>query len=146
MRAVDCSPGMLAAINCAHLMQNKQRRRWLLRVRLGRPLGGSPGEWLRTKAAAYSDELSLKEAMNSINRDKWLGTMPDELASLIENGFYELVSLQVGAAALSWKWVPKIKRGAHGEIERFKARYVVRGFEQYLGKDFHETWAPMGVC
>ena len=53
------------------------------------------------------------------------------------DGVYELVPLPESAAALSGKWVLKIKRGAQGEIERFKARYVVRGFEQVLGKDFH---------
>ena len=42
------------------------------------------------------------------------------------------------------KWVLKIKRGAQGEIECFKARYVVRGFEQIHGKDCNETWAPVG--
>ena len=65
--------------------------------------------------------------------------MRDELASLTENGVYKLCSLPVGAAALTRKWVLKIKRGAQGEIERFKARYVVGGFEQIHGKDFHET-------
>ena len=94
----------------------------------------------RKKAAAYS----LKEAMKCIHKDKWLEAMQDELASLTENGVYELISLPVGAAALSGKWVLKIKRGAQAEIEWFKARYVVRGFEQVLGNDFHQTWAPVG--
>ena len=98
----------------------------------------------RKKAAAYSDEPSLKEVMNSIHKDKWLEAMRDELASLTENGVYELVTLPMSAAALSGKWVLKIKRGAQGEIERFKARHVVRGFEQVLGMDFNETWAPVG--
>ena len=70
--------------------------------------------------------------------------MEDELASPTENGVYELVPLPESAAALSGKWVLKIKRGAQGEIERYKARYVVRGFEQVLGKDFNQTWAPVG--
>ena len=82
--------------------------------------------------------------MNSVHRDKWLEAMQDELASLTENGVYELVFLPVGAAALTGEWVLKIKRGAQGEIERFKARSVVRGFEQTHGKDFNETWAPVG--
>jgi Reverse transcriptase (RNA-dependent DNA polymerase) len=37
----------------------------------------------------------------------------------------------------------KIKRGAHGEIFRYKARWVVRGFEQREGLDFHETFASV---
>ena len=55
------------------------------------------------KAAAYSDEPSLKEAMSGFHRDKWLEAMRDELASLTENGVYELVPPPVSAAALSGK-------------------------------------------
>ena len=63
--------------------------------------------------------------------------MRDELASLIENEVFELFELPLGAAALTGKWVLKIKWGAQREIERFKARYVVRGFEQVHGLDFN---------
>ena len=82
--------------------------------------------------------------MSGFHREKWLEAMRDERASLTENGVYELVTLPVSAAALSGTWVLKIKRVAQGEIERFKARHVARGFEQVLGKDFHHTWAPVG--
>ena len=37
-----------------------------------------------------------------------------------------------------------MKRGALGEIKRFKARYVANGFEQVYGVVFFETWAPVG--
>jgi hypothetical protein len=45
--------------------------------------------------------------------------------------------------ALSGKWIFKIKRGAAGEILRYKARWVIRGFEQREGIDFHETFASV---
>ena len=98
----------------------------------------------RKKAAAYSDEPYLKRAMDGIHTDQWSEAMRDELASMTENGGYELWSLPVGAVALTGKWVQKIKLGTQGEIKRFKARCVVRGFEQVHGLKFHETWASVG--
>ena len=66
--------------------------------------------------------------------------MRDKLASLIEDGVYELVTLTVSAAALSGKWVLKIKRGAQGEIEPFKARYVVREFSEKTSIRHGRQW------
>ena len=50
----------------------------------------------------------------------------------------------MGAVALTGKWTLKLKRGTEAEIERFRARYVVRGFERVYEFDFHGTWAPVG--
>ena len=70
----------------------------------------------------------------------------DELNSLSEHSVFELCELPPGHKPVAGKWVLKIKRGAQGEIERFKARYVAKGFTQVHGVDFFETWASVGRC
>ena len=82
--------------------------------------------------------------MACINRERWLEAMLHELHSLSEHGAFELCELPAGCRPLPAKWVLKIKQGALGEIERFKARYVAKGFEQVYGVSFFETWAPVG--
>lgn len=47
-----------------------------------------------------------------------------------------------GANLISTKWVFKVKETVKGEIERFKARLVARGFDQLQGIDYTETFAP----
>ena len=85
--------------------------------------------------------------MACIHRERWLAAMLamlEELHHLSEHCVFELRELSAGCRLLPAKWVLKIKRGAQGEIERLKATYVARGFEQVHGVDFFETWAPAG--
>jgi hypothetical protein len=53
------------------------------------------------------------------------------------------VPLPKGRKPISCKWVFKIKHGVHGEVERYKARLVARGFTQTFGVDYNETFAPV---
>lgn len=53
------------------------------------------------------------------------------------------MDLPSNAYALGGRWVYKIKRGPQGEVARYKARWVVRGFEQREGIDFNETFASV---
>jgi hypothetical protein len=51
------------------------------------------------------------------------------------------VPLPKGRKPISCKWVFKIKHGVDGEVERYKAKLVVRVFTQIFGVDYNETFA-----
>ena len=57
---------------------------------------------------------------------------------------YELVELPKGKRALKNKWVYKLKPGDARNPPRYKARIVVKGFQQKKGVDFDDIFAP--VC
>jgi hypothetical protein len=65
------------------------------------------------------------------------------MTSLLENETWELEKLPEGAKALPMKWVYKIKRDAHGNVERYKARLVAKGYLQREGINFEEVYAPV---
>ena len=44
---------------------------------------------------------------------------------------------------VSSQWLFKIKHAADGSIEKYKARFVARGFSQKEGIDYEETFAPV---
>ena len=54
--------------------------------------------------------------------------MDSELESLKLNHTWDLVSLPHGKLAIGCRWVYKVKLKASGEVERFKARLVSKGY------------------
>ncbi|CAI7824730.1 unnamed protein product [Closterium sp. NIES-54] len=48
-----------------------------------------------------------------------------------------------GRRILYYKWVFRVKTAADGTIERFKVRWVIRGYDQRHGIDFDQTFAPV---
>src|SRR5579875_989961 len=59
------------------------------------------------------------------------------------NGTWKLAPLPKDRKSVGCKWVFKTKKDALGNVMRYKARLVARGFSQVEGVDFHETFAPV---
>ena len=70
--------------------------------------------------------------------DLWFNAMEDEISSMASNGVWDLIELPNGAKAIGCKWVFKTKKNSLGNIERYKARLIAKGFTQKEGIDFKE--------
>eukprot|EP00253_Pinus_taeda_P001623 PITA_01623 len=68
--------------------------------------------------------------------------MNDEYQFIMKNGFWEIVPRPEDKSMVTIKWLYKIKHVADGSIDKFKARFVARGFSQDEGIDYEETFAP----
>ena len=68
--------------------------------------------------------------------------MEDELSSLDKNHTWSLVKLPAGKKALQNKWVFRVKDEIDGS-KRYKARLVVKGFQQKKGIDYNEIFSPV---
>lgn len=86
---------------------------------------------------------SIRAALSGGDADKWKRAMKEEIDSLVENQTWILTELPPGRKAIDSKWVFKVKRDARGEVSRYKARLVIRGFSQVEGIDYQETYAPV---
>ena len=87
------------------------------------------------------DPVTYWEAMNGPDKDEWLKAMIKELKDLEAQKTWTLVELPQGRKALKSRWVYKIKTDAGGNITRYKARFVVKGYLQKFGLDYNETFA-----
>jgi hypothetical protein len=79
----------------------------------------------------------------AIQKKEWADAMTEEYQSIIKNDVWEIVHRPKSKDVISSKWLFKIKHVADGSIEKYKARFVARGFSQKKGIDSEETFAPI---
>ena len=85
--------------------------------------------------------VTYDQAVQSPEASRWKVAMDEEMSSLQENDTYELSPLPDGRKAVGGRWVYQVKPNPNGE-EKYKARYVAKGFSQIENVDFTETFAP----
>ncbi|KAF0729711.1 hypothetical protein Ae201684_012771 [Aphanomyces euteiches] len=85
----------------------------------------------------------MADVARSPHASEWYAAMQSEYNSMMANRVWILTSLPNGRKALKSKWVWKVKYLPSGDVERFKARLVIKGFLQMAGVDFTDTFAPV---
>ena len=69
--------------------------------------------------------------------------MDTKIESIEKNQTWTLVELPAGAKKIGLKWIYKTKLNELGEVSKYKARVVVKGYSQQQGIDFTEVFAPV---
>jgi hypothetical protein len=80
---------------------------------------------------------------NALADPNWRAAMEDEFSTLLQNNTWELVPRPTQGNIVTGKWIFKHKFRVDGSLERYKARWVLRGFTQRTGIDFDETFSPV---
>lgn len=83
------------------------------------------------------------DVLKSEQKEQWFRAMQDEMESLYDNHTFDLVKLPKGKKALKNRWVYRLKQEEHSSNPRYKARLVVKGFNQRKGVDFSEIFSPV---
>jgi hypothetical protein len=58
----------------------------------------------------------------------WQDAMTKEYQSILKNDAWDIVPRPEGKSIVTSKWIYKIKHAADGSVEKYKARFVARGF------------------
>ncbi|CAI7778992.1 unnamed protein product [Closterium sp. NIES-53] len=96
-------------------------------------------------AAPPKEPTNIQQALGGEHKEKWREAMDEELKALQERNTWKVVPIGVARnkTILTGIWVFLVKTKADGTIDKFKARWVVWGFDQEQGRDFTETFAPV---
>ena len=72
-----------------------------------------------------TEPSSFKEAVED---PTWVDTMVEEYDSIIRNNVWEIVPRPVGKSVVGSRWIYKVKQATEWSVEKYKARFVSRGF------------------
>jgi hypothetical protein len=118
------------------------------------------------EATLFNDPVNYQDAMSRPDAEEWKEAMKEEWHALLENNTFQVfneelipgedmttmrivdldeftpIELPPGIKPIDSKWIFRMKRNPDGST-RYKARLVIRGFQQIKGRDYDETYAPV---
>jgi hypothetical protein len=102
-------------------------------------------EYQQPRVALHSEVLSPipRFYCDALADAQWRKAMEEECAALHDNHTWDLVQRLAQANVVTGKWIFRHKFHADGSFDRYKARWVLRGFTQRPGVDYDETFSPV---
>ncbi|PLW47983.1 hypothetical protein PCANC_09382 [Puccinia coronata f. sp. avenae] len=97
---------------------------------------------LLSRPTNHSVPRTAKQALKGKDGANWLAAIKEELRNLQELGVWEVELVPDNTRILGAQWVFAKKFNSKGEIQRYKARHVAKGYSQIKGKHFDKTFAP----
>jgi hypothetical protein len=68
---------------------------------------------------------SFQEAVKD---PSWVDSMVEEYDSIVKNSVWEIVPRPIDKSLVGSRWIYKVKQAVDGSVEKYKARFVARGF------------------
>jgi hypothetical protein len=94
---------------------------------------------------AYVNPSCRRDAIESDERENWLEAEQAEINSIkVVNKVYSLVPKAKGMNILGSRWVYLKKFKPDHTVDKWKARWVAKGFKQKFGVDYDIVFAPTG--
>ena len=82
------------------------------------------------------------QSMSDPAKERWMTATRSEYNSQVANKTWRLVKREANMNVLSCKWLWRIKTDSD-QNKRYKARLVIRGFQQKQDIDYDETFSPV---
>lgn len=85
---------------------------------------------------------SFKEAVEQI---VWVDSMVEEYESILKKSVWEVVPRLVDKSVVGSIWIFEVMHVVYGRIEKYKDRFVAKGYSQAQGIDYEETFSLIAI-